>query len=95
MKIKTTRLALALVGALSLAAPLALSATPAEAAPHGGGMMGGGMGHMDAFHDRNHRPPARAEHRPRQPHGHYRWRTGAWNWDHNQWTWQPGIWIRF
>ena len=46
MRIKSTKLALALIGALSVAAPLALSTTPADAAPHGGGMMMGG-GHMD------------------------------------------------
>jgi Ni/Co efflux regulator RcnB len=93
MTIKSTRLALALLGALAFAAPLALSATPADAAPHSGGMMGGS--HQDAFHDRNHRPPAQHENRPRQPHGHYRWRAGAWNWNQNQWAWQPGLWIRF
>ncbi len=95
MTIKTTKLALALIGALSMAAPLALSVSPADAAPHGGGMMGGGMGHMDAMHDRNHRPPMRDEHRPRQPHGHYRWRAGAWSWNHDQWVWGPGVWVRF
>ena len=96
MAFKSTRLALALLGALTVATPLALT-TSAEAAPRhdGGGMMGGGMGHMDAFHDRNPRPPMRAEHRPNQPRGHYHWRNGAWNWNHNQWVWAPGIWLRF
>jgi Spy/CpxP family protein refolding chaperone len=96
MTIKKTKLAAMFAAALSLAAPLALGATPADAAPHhmGGGMMGG-TGHKDSMHDRNHHPPMRAEHRPRQPHGHYRWRAGAWNWSHNQWSWAPGIWIRF
>jgi hypothetical protein len=96
---KTTKLALALIGALSIATPLALSVSPAEAAPHGGGMMGGHDhnmgGHMDSMHDRNHRPPTRNESRPRQPHGHYRWRAGAWSWNHDQWVWGPGVWVRF
>jgi hypothetical protein len=105
MTIKT-KLAGALFAALTIAAPLALSATPADAAPmksiqvarndHDNNFgRDNNRGHMDAFHDRNHRPPMRAENRPRQPHGHYRWRAGAWNWSHNQWAWQPGIWIRF
>ena len=65
MTIKSTKLALALLGALSFAAPLALGATPAEAAPvhNGGGMMQIGvhndMGHVDMFHDQRHRPPVR------------------------------------
>ncbi|MEI9991111.1 MAG: hypothetical protein WDM86_13825 [Rhizomicrobium sp.] len=81
---------LAAAFALSLAAPLAL--TPAEAAPHGGGMM---SGHPDAFHDHNRRPANRLEHRPPMPHGHYHWRAGAWNWRNGVWVWAPGIWIRF
>ncbi|MEJ0042715.1 MAG: hypothetical protein WDM81_11100 [Rhizomicrobium sp.] len=88
MMIKTKLFATAL--ALSLAAPLALA--PAEAAPHGGGMM---SGHHDAFHDRNHRPANRLERRTPQPRGHYRWRAGAWNWRNGAWIWAPGIWIRF
>jgi hypothetical protein len=88
MSIKTKLFAGAL--ALSLAA-----ATGASAAPHGGGMMMMSGHHPDAFHDHNHRPPLRVEHRPPQPHGHYRWRTGAWGWRNNAWTWTPGIWIRF
>lgn len=97
MTFKTTKLAGALFAALTVAAPLALSATPAAAAPHHDDAMGGGMmgGHADVMHDRGHRPPQRFEHRPRQPHGHYRWRAGAWNWNHNQWMWAPGLWIRF
>jgi hypothetical protein len=95
MTYKTTKLALALIGALTVAAPMALSTTPAEAAPHGGAMMGGMNSHNDAFHDRNRRPPLRAENRPRQPHGNYHWRAGAWTWNHNQWQWAPGLWIRF
>ncbi len=81
--------------ALSIAAPLGL-ATPASAAPgHGNNIMMRGGGHPDAFHDHGHRPPQRVEHRPRQPHGHYRWRTGQWNWSRDHWVWAPGIWIRF
>ena len=78
--------------ALSLAVPLALSASPAAAAPQGGGMM---SGHNDTFHDRNHRPPIRAERRPPMPHGHYHWRAGTWNWRNGAWMWTPGVWIRF
>ncbi len=88
---RTTKFAMVMAGALALAAPLAAS-VPADAAPHGGGMMGG---HLDAFHDRNHRPPQRSEHRPPMPHGHYRWRNGSWAWRGNQWVWAPGIWLRF
>src|SRR5690242_1293893 len=106
MNIKS-KLTGALFAALTIAAPLALSASPADAAPmkpiqiarndhdnHFGrdnNFSGdNGRGHMDAFHDRNHRPPMKVEHRPRQPHGHYRWRNGAWNWRGNQWVWAPG-----
>jgi len=78
--------------ALSLAAPVALSVSPAAAAPHGGGMM---SGHNDIYHDRSHRPPMQTEHRPPMPHGHYRWRAGAWNWNNGAWVWGPGIWVRF
>jgi len=78
MTISTKFLAAAFV--LALAAPLA----PAEAAPHGGGGMM--SGHNDNFHDRNHRPPLRAEHRPPMPHGHYHWRAGAWNWRNGAWS---------
>jgi Ni/Co efflux regulator RcnB len=111
MTIKT-KFAGALFAALTIAAPLALSATSADAAPMKPIQMArndhdnnsgrdnnsrdnNGRGHVDAFHDRNHRPPMKVEYRPRQPHGHYRWRAGAWNWSQNQWAWQPGIWIRF
>ena len=88
MTIKTGIFALAI-----LAAPLALTAAPASAAPNGGGMMMGG--HHDAMHDHAHRPPPRDEHRPPMPHGHYRWRTGAWGWNNGAWAWTPGIWVRF
>ena len=90
MTIKTKFFALAL-----LAAPLALVAAPAGAEPHGGGMMMMSGHHVDAMHDHAHRPPMRDEHRPPMPHGHYRWRAGAWGWHNNAWTWTPGIWIRF
>ncbi len=90
MTIKTTKLAGALFAALTVAAPLALSATPAEAAPH----RGGGF-HVDPMRDRGHRPATRFERRPHQPHGHYRWRAGAWNWSRDHWVWAPGIWMRF
>ena len=108
MNIKS-KLTGALFAALTIAAPLALSATSADAAPmkpimiarndHNGHDNNFGRdnnrGHMDAFHDRNHRPPMKVEYRPRQPHGHYRWRNGGWNWRGNQWVWAPGIRIRF
>jgi hypothetical protein len=99
MTIKS-KLAGALFAALTVAAPLALSASPADAAPMRPTIAmrndhDNGGGRMDAFHDRNHRPPMRAEHRPSMPHGHYRWRAGAWNWHGNQWTWAPGLYIRF
>ncbi len=77
--------------ALSLAAPLA--PTTAQAAPHGNMMM---SGRHDAVHDRNHRPPLRAERRPPMPHrGHYRWHPGAWTWKNGGWAWTSGLWIRF
>jgi hypothetical protein len=84
------KLAGAMFAVLTIAAPLALTTTPAAAAPHGGGYH-----HPDAMHDRDHRPPMRVEHRSRQPHGHYKWREGRWNWSHDHWIWMPGIWIRF
>lgn len=93
MTIKTKLFAAAF--ALSLAAPLALGA--AEAAPvRGGGMMQGGfhndMGHLDAYHDQRHQPPARHEARPRMPHRGYHWHEGRWNWQHGQWQWFAGFW---
>ena len=80
--------------ALAVAAPLALGAVPASAAPrHVENMMGG---HHDVFHDRGHRPPMRAEHRPSMPHhGHYRWHDGSWGWRNGAWVWAPGLWIKF
>ena len=93
MTIKSIKLAGALFAALTVSAPLALSATPAEAAPHGGGMMG--IHQPDSMHDRNHRPPQRVENRPHQPRGHANWRAGKWNWSRDHWEWAPGIWIRF
>jgi hypothetical protein len=105
-----TKITGALFAALTVAAPLALSASPAEAAPsimiardnhdnfgRDDNRFGrdNNRGHMDAYRDRNHRPPMRVEYRPHQPYGHYRWHGGAWNWSHNQWTWSPGIWIHF
>jgi hypothetical protein len=101
----------ALFAALTVAAPLALSASPAAAAPmnmiqiarndHDDSGRGdnfghdNGRGHMDAFHDRNHRPPMRIEYRPHQPHGHYRWHAGQWNWHSGAWVWAPGVYVRF
>jgi hypothetical protein len=92
MRLSTfTKTGAALVLALGMAAPVMLSSGPASAAPHGGAM----SMHMDPMHDHGHRPPARAERRPPQPHGHYRWRAGSYAWRGNQWVWAPGIWIRF
>ncbi len=85
MSIRTRYFAAAL--ALSLAAPVS-----AVAAPNGNMMM---SGHQDAFHDRNHRPPMRAERRPPMPHGRYQWRAGSWSWRNGAWIWLPGLWIRF
>lgn len=95
MTIKSMKLAGALFAALTVAAPLALSATPAEAAPHGGGMMGSGFHQVDQMHDRNHRPPLRVEYRSHQPRGHSHWRAGQWNWSRDHWVWTQGIWLRF
>ncbi len=87
-----TKTGAAFVLALGMAAPLALTTSPASAEPHDNMM--GGM-HMDAMHDHGHRPPARNEHRPPQPHGgHYRWRAGNWAWQGDHWGWSPGIWIK-
>ena len=73
----------ALALALGMAAPVVMSSSPASAAPH-----------MDAMHDHGHRPPPRAEHRPPQPHGNYRWRAGSYAWQGDHWGWTPGIWIK-
>ena len=54
-----------------------------------------GRGHIDQFHDRNHRPPMKVEYRPHQPRGHYGWHAGRWNWRGGRWVWAPGIWVRF
>jgi hypothetical protein len=87
-----TKTGAALVLALGMAAPVALSSTAAYAAPHNN-MMGGMR--MDAMHDHGHRPQMRAERRPPMPHGgHYRYRAGSWAWRGNQWAWAPGIWIK-
>lgn len=100
-----TKITGALFAALTVAAPLALSASPADAAPmrpimiarddHDNFGRDSNRGHMDAFHDRNHRPPMRVEYRPHRPHGHYRWHDGRWNWRGGAWVWAPGIWVRF
>ncbi len=50
-----TKTGAAFVLALGMAAPLALTTSPASAEPHDNMM--GGM-HMDAMHDHGHRPPA-------------------------------------
>ncbi len=47
-------------------------------------------GHNDIYHNHNRRPPLRAERRPPMPHGHYRWRAGAWAWRNGVWVWGPG-----
>ncbi len=83
---KTLKLAGALAIVLGAASPIMV--TSASAAPYG-------HGHMDAMHDRGHRPPMRAEHRPPMPRGHYKWHAGNWGWQHDHWGWTPGIWIRF
>ena len=94
MTIKSTKLALALFGALSLTG--AVGATPAEAAPQRGGMMQSGfhndMGHADAFHDQRHRPQARFEAHMRAPQRGFHWHGGQWQWQHNQWQWSAGFW---
>ena len=101
MTIKSMKLAGALFAALTVAAPLALSATPAEAAPHYNGQMGGGTtggfhnNRPDSMHDRNHQPPQRVEYRSHQPRGHSHWRAGQWNWSRDHWVWTQGIWMRF
>jgi hypothetical protein len=89
---KFAKTSAALLLALGMAAPVALTTSPASAAPHGSMM--GGM-HMDAMHDHGHRPPVRNDRRPPQPrHGHYRWRAGSWAWHGDHWDWAPGIWIK-
>lgn len=79
----------AMFAAATIAAPLALTATPAAAAPHHD------YHHPDAMHDHGHRPPPRVEHHSRMPHGHYRWRAGEWHWSHDHWIWMPGLWMKF
>ena len=100
--LRSAKMASALAGLIALAAPIAVSA-PADAqgmmhqdthrndAHHDNNMV---RAH-DSMHDRNHRPPMRAEHRPAMPHGHYHWRNGSWAWRGNQWSWTPGLWVRF
>jgi hypothetical protein len=106
MTIKSTKLALILTAALSVGAPLALSTTPADAAPgHGGGMQtgyhdnGGAMpvSYRDnrgdnGFSDRDHRPPQRDEMRMRMPHRGFHWHAGNWNWQRGHWVWVGGFW---
>jgi hypothetical protein len=81
-----------LAGALIVAGPLALGATPASAAPRSIEMA---AFHVDVMHDHNRRPPLRVEHRPPMPHGRYHWRDGSWKWNHDHWQWTSGLWIRF
>ena len=101
MTIKT-KITGALFAALTIAAPLALYASPADAAPAKMVQMArydhdnfGRDPRMDMYHDRDHRPPLRVEYRPHQPHGHYRWHAGMWNWHGGAWVWAPGVWVRF
>ena len=82
----------ALFAALTIAAPLALGATPASAAPRGVEMA---AYHVDVMRDHGRRPPLRVEHRGPAPHGHFRWHAGAWSWRHDHWQWAPGVRLRF
>jgi hypothetical protein len=105
MTIKKTKLAGILAAALSLAAPLAIGATPADAAPMHGGMtmtvaMHDTMGHGDFsrdrdYRDRDHRPPLRIEYRAPAPRGHFHWHAGGWSWGRGHWVWNPGAYARF
>lgn len=103
MNIKS-KVTAALFAALTVAAPLALSVSPADAAPAGTIQMArhdhdnsrrDNHGRTDMYHDRNHRPPMKPEYRPHKPHGHYHWRAGRWNWRSGMWVWAPGLWVRF
>jgi hypothetical protein len=98
MTIKKTKLASILAAALSLAAPLAISAAPADAAPMHGGMtmtMHDTMGRGDFSRDRDHRPPLRIEYRAPAPRGHFHWHAGGWAWGRGHWEWVPGGYVRF
>jgi len=101
MTIKKTKLAAMLAAALGVAAPLAMTASPADAAPlHGGMMMPVAEHHgptvrVDIYRDRDHRPPLHVEYRPHAPHGHFRWHPGAWSWSRGHWVWVPGVYVRF
>jgi hypothetical protein len=90
MTIKSTKLAIMLATALSLAAPLALGTTPADAAPaHGGAMMMADRDHGDAFNDR--RPAPRMEMRTHMAHRGYHWHQNHWNWEHGHRVWDGGF----
>ena len=104
MTIKSTKIAAILTAALSLAAPLALSATPADAqSMYGRGTQNGFHANVIAtpisyrdnggnFSDRNHRPAPRAETRMPMPHHGYRWHAGNWNFQRGHWMWTGGFW---
>lgn len=104
MTIKKTKIAAILTAALSLAAPLALSAIPADASSmYGRGTQNGyGDSHYTmpvsyhdnrgSFNDRYHRPSPRYEMRMPMPHHGYRWHSGNWNWQRGHWVWVGGFW---
>jgi len=103
MTIKSMKIAAILTAALSLAAPLALGATPADAqSMYGRGMQNGYHANVIAapvsfrdtggsFNDRNHRPAPRDEMRMPMPHHGYRWHAGNWNWQRSHWVWAGGF----
>ncbi len=106
MTIKSTKIAAILTAGLSLAAPLALSASPADAASMYGRSMQNGYGDSHytlpvsyhdnggnfGFNDRDHRPAPRSEMRMRMPHRGYHWHAGNWNWQRGHWMWAGGYW---
>jgi hypothetical protein len=99
MTIKKTKLAGMLAAALSVAAPLAIAASPADAAPMRGEMMMAPehrpAAQVDNYRDRDHRPQLRIEYRPIAPRGHFHWHAGAWSWGRGHWVWVPGGYVRF
>jgi Ni/Co efflux regulator RcnB len=99
MTIKKTKLAAVLAAALSLAAPLAIAANPANAEPMRSEMMMTGahkpmVVHSDKSRDRDHRTPIRVEFRPQAPRGHSHWHPGAWSRSHGHKVWIPGFYVR-
>jgi hypothetical protein len=104
MTIKSTKIAAILTAALSLAAPLALGATSADAqSMYGRGTQNGnGDSHYTTpvsyrdnggnFNDRNRAPAPRMEMRPAMPHFGYRWHQGNWNFQRGHWVWVSGFW---